>query len=56
MTTTAFPSTARSLAGYRRHARKVSGFGESAPAGGVFKHFGFTVEHVVGAVKRVIAQ
>jgi transketolase len=56
MTTTAFPSTVRSPAGYRRRARKVSGFGESAPAGILFKHFGFTVEHVVAAVKRVIAQ
>jgi transketolase len=30
-------------------------FGESAPAGVLFKHFGFTVENVVTAVKRVIA-
>ena len=28
-------------------------FGESAPAGVLFKHFGFTVEGVVAAVKRV---
>ncbi len=30
-------------------------FGESAPAGILFKFFGFTVEHVVAAVKRVTA-
>jgi transketolase len=29
-------------------------FGESAPAGELFKHFGFTVGHVVEAVKRLI--
>jgi transketolase len=32
----------------------IDSFGESAPAGPVFKHFGFTVEHVVDAVRRVI--
>jgi transketolase len=32
----------------------IDTFGESAPAGPVFKHFGFTVEHVVDAVRRVI--
>ena len=31
-------------------------FGESAPAGVLFKHFGFTVEHVAAAVLRVIAK
>jgi transketolase len=30
-------------------------FGESAPAGVLFKHFGFTIENVVAAVKRVVA-
>ena len=30
-------------------------FGESAPAGVLFKHFNFTVENVVAAVKRVVA-
>ena len=30
-------------------------FGESAPAGALFKEFGFTPEHVVAAVTRVIA-
>ena len=30
-------------------------FGESAPAAALFKHFGFTVENVVSAVKRVAA-
>jgi transketolase len=30
-------------------------FGESAPAPELFKHFGFTVDNVVGTVKKVIA-
>jgi transketolase len=29
-------------------------FGESAPAGALFKEFGFTVDHVVATVKGVI--
>src|SRR5262249_330740 len=29
-------------------------FGESAPAGALFKEFGFTADHVAAAVKRVI--
>jgi transketolase len=29
-------------------------FGESAPASDLFKHFGFTVENVVKAVKSVL--
>jgi transketolase len=33
----------------------IDRFGVSAPAGVLFKHFGFSVEHVVTAVKRVIA-
>ena len=32
----------------------IDRFGESAPAGPVFKHFGFTVEHVAAAVREVI--
>ncbi len=32
----------------------IDRFGESAPAGVLFKHFGFTVEHVVATVKKVI--
>jgi len=32
----------------------IDRFGESAPAGELFPHFGFTVEHVVGAVKGVM--
>jgi len=32
----------------------IDRFGESAPAGVLFKHFGFTVEHVVAAVKSVL--
>jgi len=31
----------------------IDTFGESAPAGALFKHFGFTVEDVVAAVRRV---
>jgi len=30
-------------------------FGESAPGGVLFKHFGFTVEHVAAAVRSVAA-
>jgi len=33
----------------------IDRFGESAPAGVLFKHFGFTVEHIVAAVTRAIA-
>lgn len=32
----------------------IDTFGESAPAGVLFKHFGFTTEHVVNAVKSVL--
>jgi transketolase len=34
----------------------IDRFGESAPAGVLFKHFGFTVENVVSAIRRVAAQ
>jgi transketolase len=34
----------------------VDRFGESAPAGVLFKHFGFTVDNVVATVKAVIAK
>ena len=33
----------------------IDTFGESAPAGVLFKHFGFTVENVVAKVKQVLA-
>jgi transketolase len=33
----------------------IDSFGESAPAGVLFKHFGFTTEKVVAAVKSVLA-
>lgn len=33
----------------------IDTFGESAPAGALFKHFGFTTENVVAAVKSVLA-
>jgi transketolase len=32
----------------------IDRFGESAPAGVLFKHFGFTVDHVVAAVRNVL--
>jgi transketolase len=32
----------------------IDTFGESAPAGELFKHFGFTVENVVAQVKAVM--
>ena len=32
----------------------IDTFGESAPAGALFKHFGFTVEHVVATARKVI--
>jgi transketolase len=32
----------------------IDRFGESAPAGDVFKFFGFTPENVVATVKRVL--
>ena len=31
----------------------IDTFGESAPAGDLFKHFGFTVENVVAAINSV---
>ena len=31
-------------------------FGESAPAGVLFKHFGFTVENVADTVRATLAQ
>jgi transketolase len=33
----------------------IDTFGESAPAGVLFKHFGLTPDKVVAAVKRVIS-
>ena len=33
----------------------IDTFGESAPAGPLFKHFGFTVDHVVATVRKVLA-
>lgn len=33
----------------------IDTFGESAPAGVLFKHFGFTVDNVVAAVKKTLA-
>jgi transketolase len=34
----------------------IDRFGESAPAGVLFEHFGFTVDNVVATVKRVMSQ
>ncbi|MDQ2961671.1 MAG: transketolase [Pseudomonadota bacterium] len=34
----------------------IDTFGESAPAGALFKHFGFTVDNVVAAVRRMMRQ
>jgi len=34
----------------------IDSFGESAPAGDLFKHFGFTVENVVAAIDGVAAK
>ncbi len=34
----------------------IDRFGESAPAGVLFRHFGFTVEHVAAAVTRMLGQ
>jgi transketolase len=31
----------------------IDRFGESAPAGDLFKHFGFTAEHVAEAVRSI---
>jgi len=33
----------------------IDTFGESAPAGVLFKHFGFTIDAVVAAARRVVA-
>jgi transketolase len=33
----------------------MSTYGESAPAGELFKHFGFTVDNVVSTVERVLS-
>ena len=33
----------------------INRFGESAPAGELFKHFGFTAENVAAAVEAVMA-
>ncbi len=32
----------------------IDTFGESAPAGALFKHFGFTVENVAAAIRRAL--
>jgi transketolase len=32
----------------------MSSYGESAPAGELFKHFGFTVENVVDTINKVL--
>jgi transketolase len=32
----------------------IDTFGESAPAGAVFEHFGFTVSHVMGIIEEIV--
>jgi transketolase len=44
----------RKYVGLEGAAIGVDGFGESAPAGVVYKHFGVDAEHVVAAVKSVL--
>jgi transketolase len=34
----------------------IDGYGESAPAGALFKHFGFTTENVVATVRKVLSR
>jgi transketolase len=34
----------------------IDSYGESAPAGALFKHFGFTTENVVAAVRKVLSR
>jgi transketolase len=41
--------------GHRGRVVGIDTFGESAPGGPLFKHFGFTVEHVVATVRKVLA-
>jgi transketolase len=38
----------------REHVVGIDGFGASAPAKDLFKHFGFTVEHVVGVAEAAL--
>ena len=44
----------RKYVGIEGHVIGIDRFGESAPAADLFKFFGFTVEHVVSAVKEVL--
>jgi transketolase len=48
------PDLWRKYVGRQGEVIGMSRFGESAPAGELFKHFGFTAGHVVDAVKAVI--
>jgi transketolase len=41
--------------GHRGCTIGIDTFGESAPGGALFKHFGLTVEHVVATVRKVLA-
>ncbi len=41
--------------GHRGSVLGIDTFGESAPGGALFKYFGFTVEHVVATVRKVLA-
>ena len=42
--------------GLNGHIIGMTSFGESAPAGDLFKHFGFTAEHIVTAAEELLAE
>ena len=48
------PTSGASTWAWRARPSAWTGFGESAPAGVVYKHFGVDAEHVVAAVKSVL--
>jgi len=50
----AHPDFWRKYVGLEGAVVGIDTFGESAPAGVLFKHFGFTVDNVVATVKAVI--
>jgi transketolase len=50
------PDLWRKYAGRSGAVIGMTTFGESAPAGELFKHFGFTAGHIVQAVKSMLAR
>jgi transketolase len=50
----AHPDFWRKYVGLEGAVVGIDTFGESAPGGALFKHFGFTVENVVATVKSVL--